>query len=302
MRVGLSCYDIAASDLVELAVAADRTGFDSIWLGEHVVLPLDYESAHPTAGDTAHQHHGGPIVDPDTVLVDPLVALAAAAAATSHVRLATGIYLLALRPPLVTARMTATLADVSGGRFVLGVGSGWLEEEFAAVGVPFAERGPRVDESIDILRKAWSGKPFDHDGRFWSFGRVQVASGPVDVPLVLGGNTERALRRAAVRADGWFASGTPSFDDAVRLRSRLLELRADAGLHEPFPTYTRVAEADPAQLDRYDDAGFDAVVVWADQLWPATGDRDGKVAALGEAATRLGLTPPASPEEAPSCT
>ena len=294
MRVGLSCYDISASELVALGVAAEAAGFDSVWLGEHVVLPVDYGSEHPTTGDTAHQHHTGPIVDPSTTLVDPLVALSAVAAATSSLRLATGIYLLPLRPPLVTARMTATLADVSGGRFMLGVGSGWLEEEFAAVGVPFHERRARYEESIAILRQAWSGKPFAHDGTYWRFGRVQVSTSPVEVPLVLGGNTEAALRRAAAVADGWFAWGTPSFEDAVVLRRRLLELRDELGRHEPFPMHVRVASPD-VPLDAYEAAGFASVLVWADQVWPGSSSPGGAAAAaatLAEAGSRLGLTPP----------
>lgn len=298
MRVGISAYDIAANDLVELAAAADDLGFSSLWLGEHVILPVDYRSEHPTTGDTAHQHHTGPIIDPDTTLVDPLVTLAAAAAVTRRITLATGIYLLPLRPPLVTARMTTTLAEVSGGRFMLGVGSGWLEEEFTAVGVPFAERGPRLDESIDVLRAAWSGQPFDHQGRFWQTGPVQVSATPVPVPLVLGGNTERALRRAADRADGWFSSGTPAYDDALRLRDRLHALRAELGRTDPFPTYIRVAAADQAELDRYARAGVEDVVVWADQVWPADGHPDDKRAALAVAAERLGIAPgPEIPQE-----
>src|SRR3954469_19721494 len=164
MKVGLTTYNISAGELVDLAGAADELGFDSLWLGEHIVLPLEYETEHPTTQYADHRHHKGPIVDPSTTLVDPLVALSAAAAATRRIKLATGIYILPLRPPLVTARMTATLHDVSGGRFLLGVGSGWLEEEFDALGVPFAERGARFDEAIELLRLSWSGAPFRFDG------------------------------------------------------------------------------------------------------------------------------------------
>lgn len=291
MRVGISAYDVAARDLVDLAQAADELGFSSLWLGEHVVLPVGYGSEHPsTEGDTP-QHHTGPIIDPDTALVDPLVALAAAAAVTRDIELATGIYLLPLRPPLVTARMTATLDEVSGGRLVLGVGSGWLEEEFAAVGVPFAERVARFEESIEILRAAWSGRPFDHQGRFWQTGPVQVGTRPVGVPLILGGNGERALARAASRGDGWFSSGTPSFDEALRLRDRLQELRAAQDRPGPFRITMRANAPDRDELDRYERAGFEEVVVWADQVWPAEGHPDDKRAALAAAAERLGVGP-----------
>lgn len=296
MRIGLSAYDLPARDFVELARAADELGFSSLWLGEHIALPMGYASEHPTAGETAHQHHTGPLIDPDTSLIEPMVSLAAAAAVTRDLQLATGIYLLALRPPLITARMTTTLSEVSEGRLVLGVGSGWLEEEFTAVGVPFAERGPRFVETIEILRAAWSGQPFDHQGRFWQTGPVQVSTTPVPVPLILGGNTERALARAAALGDGWFTSGTPAFEDAVRLRDRLHQLRSDQGRTGPFRTYVRIAQADRALLERYEAAGFDDLIIWADQVWPTGGHLDDKRAALATAADRLGLTPDDPPK------
>jgi probable F420-dependent oxidoreductase len=289
LRIGLSAYDISASELLQLAVAADEVGFDSLWLGEHVVLPLGYESDHPTTGDTAHQHHTGPIVDPSTTLIDPLVALAACAAATSRLRLATGIFILPLRHPLLTARMTITVQDAAAGRFLLGVGSGWLREEFDALDVPFDDRAGRMDETIAILRDAWSARQFSHEGPLFSFGRVQVTAQPVDVPLILGGNTERALRRAAAVGDGWFSSGTPSFEDAVRLRDRVLEHRAASGQHTAFPIFVRVARADPAELGRYEAEGFEHVLVWADQLWPREGDLEHKRRSLRSAAEELGL-------------
>jgi len=289
VKVGLSVYNISAADLVDLAVAADELGFESLWLGEHIVLPLEYGSEHPTTGATAHRHHAGPIIDPSTILVDPLVALSAAAAATNRIKLATGIYLLPLRPPLVTARMTATLHDVSHGRFILGVGSGWLEEEFDAIGVPFAERGSRYEEAIEILRLAWSGQPFRFEGRHFRNGLVQMSDAPVVIPLILGGNSERALRRAALMADGWFASGTPAFEDAVRWRDRLVELREENGRAGDFPVWVRVPKPDPHDIARYGQAGLDRVLVWADQVWPATGDLASKRASLAAAAALLGV-------------
>lgn len=290
-HVGLSVYDTGAADLVELAKAADELGFESLWLGEHIVLPLDYSTAHPTSGERVEQHHKV-IIDPSTILLDPLVALAAAAAVTTRIRLATGIYILPLRPPLVTARMTCTLDDLSHGRFLLGVGSGWLEEEFDALGVPFAERGARFDEAIDILRLAWSGEPFRFEGRHYRNDLVQASPHPVGVPLILGGNTERALRRAAVKADGWFASGTPAFDDAVRWRDRLFELRQQHGRRGDFPVYLRIPKPDPGDVDRYDAEGLDRVLVWADQIW--AGDSvETKRASLADAARNLGLSAPA---------
>jgi probable F420-dependent oxidoreductase len=234
MNVGLSTYNISASELIRLAVAADEAGVESLWLGEHIILPLDYTSDHPTTGSTGHQHHTGPIVDPTTTLLDPLVALSACAAVTNRIHLATGIYILPLRHPLLTARMTLTLQDAAAGRFLLGVGSGWLREEFDALDVPFDDRATRMDETITILRKAWNADEFAHEGTLFSFGTIRATPTPVEVPLILGGNTERALRRAATIGDGWFSSGTPALDDALRLRDRVLALRAEND-PPPFP-------------------------------------------------------------------
>lgn len=278
LTVGLSVWDLAGPDLLDLARAADEAGFDAVWLGEHVVLPTGYRSDHPTSGQ-AGEHHTGPVLDPGTELLEPFTALGAVAGATTRLGLATGIHLPALRHPLLTARAAATLAELSGGRFVLGVGAGWLEEEFDALGVPFAERGARLEEAVAVLRAAWRGGPFRHDGRHFRFGPVQLSARPVDVPVVLGGNTDRALRRAVAVGDGWFASGTPTLDEAVRLRDRVEEL---AG--RPFPTWFRVAAADPRLVERYRAAGIGDVVVWADQVWRGDGPAERRrslVAAAG---------------------
>jgi probable F420-dependent oxidoreductase len=271
VNVGISVYDIHPGELVDLAVAAEAAGFASLWLGEHVVLPLDYTTEHPSAGTARNTSHRASIIDPSTILVDPLVSLAAVANATDRIALATGIYLLPLRHPLAIARMTVTLQQIAAGRFLLGVGSGWLREEFDALGVPFEERGSRFDEALDILRRAWSGGELKHDGASYRFDRVLVTPEPIRIPLILGGNTDRALRRAARLGDGWFSSGNPSFDEALRLRTRLTELADEVGRHDPLPIYMRMSGHDRSALDRYAEHGFEHLMVWANELWPADG-------------------------------
>jgi probable F420-dependent oxidoreductase len=287
VTLSLSVYDITAPDLLDLARAADDAGFDSLWLGEHLVLPVGYESEHPTQRASSHEHIKGPIISPDTELVDPMVALAAAAGATTRLRLATGIYILPLRHPLVTARAAATLQEASGGRFLLGVGAGWLEEEFTALGVPFEERRSRVNESIEVMRAAWAGGPFDHHGKHFPVERIQLSRRPVDVPLILGGNTTKSLRRAARLGDGWFSSGTPDLSDAVDYVEELRAARAELGDPSPFRCYVRVPAADPELFTRYRDAGIDDLVVWADQLWPASGTPEEKRQAFAAAASEI---------------
>ena len=229
MDVGLSVYDIAGAELVALGAAAEQAGFSTLWLGEHIVLPVDYEAEHPTTGSETNRSHLKRIIDPATKLLDPLVALSAVAAVTERIRLATGIYLVGLRHPLAVARMTLTLQDIAGGRFMLGVGSGWLEEEFAALDVPFEQRRVRFEEALAVLRSAWAGGEISFAGAHVAFEHVIVTAEAVHVPLILGGNTEPALRRAAATADGWFSSGNPTFEEAVRLRARLGELAEASG-------------------------------------------------------------------------
>lgn len=287
MAIGISAYNMDARELTELARAADELGFESLWLGEHIVLPVGYRSEHPTTGTNGHRHHAGPIVDPATNLLDPLVALAGCAAVTSRIHLATGVYLVALRAPLVTARMMHTVDQLSAGRFRLGAGAGWLEEEFAAVGVPFEGRGARMEQHLAVIRKALSGGPFEHDGA-----RLQLCERPAHVPIILGGNTERALRRAARLGDGWFASGTPDLADACRWRDRLVDLAAKEGRDTDFPVYVRIPGPDPALARRYHAEGIDHLLVWADQLWPAGEDLDSQRAGLARWASELGVGVP----------
>jgi probable F420-dependent oxidoreductase len=289
MKIGISAYNMDGRDLVDLAVAADGLGFDALWLGEHVVLPVEYETPHPTTSSKTKQHHSGPIVDPSTRLLDPWLLLGAMASVTQRLRLATGIYILPLRHPLLTARAGANAHDLSGGRLVLGIGAGWLREEFEALDVPFEERWTRTEESIEILRSAWKGGPFSFHGKRFSFDTVQVTPHAVAPPIILGGNTERALQRAVRLGDGWFSSGTPSLDEARELQTRINAIRTEHRLDREFPCYFRTAGADPSKFDRYREVGIDNLVIWADQVWPPAGSLDDKREALANAAERLGV-------------
>lgn len=286
--IGLSAYGMHARDLLELAIAADRLGFDGLWLGEHLFHPAEYSATHPSDGSV--QHHTGPIVVPDTELTDPWVVFGAIAAATTHLRLATGIYLVPLRHPLQIARTTVTAAELSQERVLLGVGAGWLREEFDALGVPFDERMSRTVESLEVLRRAWTGGTFEHHGTHFDFGPLQVTPRPVRIPVIMGGNGPQALVRAARLGDGWFSSGTPSLESAVALRDALLRERAAADLPDAFRTVFRVEHLDRAEVDRYADMGIDDLVVWADKHWVGATLSD-RTASLASCAEALGLSP-----------
>jgi len=289
VKIGLTAYNVHALEFQELARAADDAGFDSLWLGEHVVLPTGFSTPHPSHVQPGEQHHTGPIVDPDTELVDPLVQLGAAAAVTARLRLATGVYILPLRHPLATARSACTVQELATGRFMFGLGFGWLEEEFAALDQPFHQRVSRFEESIAILRAAWRGGELTHHGQHFSIAGVQVTKRPTEIPLILGGNTDKALRRATRLGDGWFSSGTPPFDEALRLRAELQRLRAESGNGHPFELIFRMEGCDPAVARRYEDAGFENVLIWTDQLWPERQPLAEKRRAMCAAAERLGV-------------
>lgn len=170
---------------------------------------------------------------------------------------------------------------------MLGVGFGWLAEEFVALDQPFDERVSRFEESLAVLRNAWRGGEITHRGDHFSICGVQVTKRFTVIPLILGGNSDNALRRAARLGDGWFSSGTPSFDDAVRLRTKLHQLREDAGGERPFELIFRMEGCDPDVARRYEDAGFENVVIWTDQVWPEDRSLAGKREAMFQAAEHL---------------
>jgi alkanesulfonate monooxygenase SsuD/methylene tetrahydromethanopterin reductase-like flavin-dependent oxidoreductase (luciferase family) len=161
--------------------------------------------------------------------------------------------------------------------------------------VPFAERMTRFEEAIDVLRAAWRSGEVKHQGRHYSISGVQVTKRVTDIPLLLGGNSDQALQRAARLGDGWFSSGTPPLDEALRLRAELQRRRADSErTGEPFRLVFRVAGADPVAVRRYADAGFDEVLVWTDQVWPAEGTLEHKRERLFAVADALGVPPRSS--------
>jgi len=179
---------------VELAQAAEAAGFDSIWTVEHVVVPAQYQSKYPysPSGKMGSGLEDFPIPD-------PLIWLAYIASATRRIKLGTAILILPQRNPVVTAKAVATLDHLAGGgRVLLGIGVGWLAEEFATLGVPFEDRGPRTDEYVAAMRTLWSQERASFKGRFVSFNEVFCRPLPPAgrIPIIVGGDTKAAARRA----------------------------------------------------------------------------------------------------------
>lgn len=189
-----------ADGVVDLATNSERVGFESIWTVEHVIWPDAYTSQYP------YSPSGKMPGDASSPLPDPLIWLSFAAANTSTIRLATGILIVPQRNPLVTAKTVASLDVLSRGRLDLGIGVGWLEEEFEALQVPFGDRGRRTDDYIGAMRALWASDNVTYDGEFARFDNVTSNPKPVrgTVPIVVGGHSKAAARRAGRLGDGFF--------------------------------------------------------------------------------------------------
>ena len=204
MKFGIGFANIlhwtTAEGAVEFGQAAEAAGFDSIWTVEHVVYPDSYASEYP------YDPTGRMPMTPDTPLPDPLIWLTWAATATTTLRLGTGILILPQRNPVVLAKSLGTLDSMSGGRVSLGVGVGWLKEEFAALGIPWERRGQRTDDYIGAMRALWDGDSVSYDSDHASFSGVSVNPKPANgrVPIVIGGHSRAAARRAGRLGDGFW--------------------------------------------------------------------------------------------------
>jgi probable F420-dependent oxidoreductase len=210
--------------LIELAQSAEKAGFDSLWTVEHVVFPDGYSSSYP------YDPTGKMAMRADTPLPDPIIWLTWVAACTERMKLATGILILPQRNPLILAKSLATLDSLSGGRVELGVGVGWLEEEFAALNVPFEGRGARTDEHIRVMRALWDDDHVSFEGDLYRFEGISVNPKPARgrVPIHIGGHTRRAAERAGRLGDGFFPAGA-TVDELRELLDVMRQTAADEG-------------------------------------------------------------------------
>jgi probable F420-dependent oxidoreductase len=204
--------------------AVEAAGFDSVWTVEHVLVPADYESTYPYA-------RSGKMPGGETVAIpDPLIWLAYVAAVTDRLLLGTGILILPQRNPAIVAKEVASLDQLSGGRVRLGIGVGWLEEEFDALGVPFAGRGARTDAYVAAMRALWAGGEVTLDDGYQRWERAVSLPTPAhgSVPIVVGGHSEAAARRAGRLGDGFFpGKGSPA--DLAHLIGVMRDAAEDAG-------------------------------------------------------------------------
>lgn len=234
MKVGLAFASSIAQDhdsSMELCRRAEAAGFESLWGGEHVIMPDSIISKYPYTPD------GKIPAEPETPIPDPLIWLAFAAAAAPTLRLGTCILIVPQRNPLILAKELATLDQLSGGRVELGLGVGWMQEEFDALGIPWERRGARNDEYIEAMRALWAGPHAQYHGEFVDFEPATCSPRPVngDIPVIVGGDSDAAVRRAARIADGYF----PGEGDADRLGALITRVKQA----------TEDADRDPAKLE-----------------------------------------------------
>jgi len=259
MKMGISLFMLRPEQMADVAVRAESLGFESVWVAEHLVFPAEIRSRYPYAKE------GVPPINPATPLLDPLLVLMQVAARTQRIRLGTNVYILPLRHPIAVARMVGTLDVLSGGRVSFGVGLGWLEEEFTAVGIDFASRAGRGREAIRALRALWTEEVPAFSGKYVAFEPVRFEPKPVQrphPPILVGGESEAALRRAAALGDGWYGVGHTPDSAATQVR-RLRELLAEQGRAAvPFDCTVSCAsgELTADAVRQFEDAGITRIV------------------------------------------
>jgi probable F420-dependent oxidoreductase len=262
MRVGLHALGIGDGARPEViravAAAAETHGFARLWCGEHVVLVDASASRYPYSVD------GRIAVPADADWLDPLLALTFAAAVTSRIELATGVLLLPEHNPIVVAKQAATLDVLSAGRFSLGVGVGWSAEEFAALGVPFARRGRRTEEYLAAMRTLWAEDPASFAGEFTRFDAIRVNPKPLRggrLPVVVGGNSDAALRRAVTLADGWYGFNVPAADVPARIAVLADECARHGRAFDELTVAVALSDGTPEHLPALGAAGVTELVV-----------------------------------------
>jgi len=276
-----------AEDLVRTAQKAEELGYDSVWVADHIIVPTQIESKYP------YSRSGRFAISADVDFLEPLTTLTYVAGATKRIRIGTTVLVLPYRNPLIAAKVMSTMDAVSGGRFILGAGVGWMEDEFRILGLPedaYRERGRITDEHIRIYRECWTNSEPHYEGKRFHYSGFRFLPGATQkpsIPIWIGGHSKAALRRAAELGDGWHAviPELDEFREAVReitaktaacgRRLDDLTISVHAGLRvldepseRPRP---KIIAGTPneikGQLRRYEDAGCQYFVL---DYWGAT--------------------------------
>ena len=258
MKFGLHSVNLHTCGYPDAAArigrAAEAAGFESLWVADHVVLPDPPVAGRPMA--------------PDQRLLDPIVALTFLAAHTQRIRLATGVIILPQRQALVLAKQLASLDVLSNGRLIFGLGVGWCEPEMRSVGAPFAERGRVADDYLAAMRAVWTQPKPSYRGPYVAFDGVQAMPRPMQtpVPIVVGGRTAPAYRRAVTQGHGWYGFGI-NVEDTQKIVATLRDIAkkhsrpAELGRLEIIVTPPGFDIPDKATLDAYAAAGVDRLIL-----------------------------------------
>jgi probable F420-dependent oxidoreductase len=254
---------LPAEGYVAAAKAAEEAGFSAIAMSDHVVTPEKITSTYPYTPD------GRPQYDPEWDFPDPWVTVGAMSSVTTSLEFFTNVFVLPARNPLLVAKALSTAAKLSGDRVTLGIGAGWMREEFDLLGQQFAGRGKRMDEMIEVMRTVWSGGYVEHHGEHYDFDRLDMKPAPAhQIPVIVGGDSDVALRRAA-RLDGWI--GVYYTMDELEVNcARLAAFRTEIGrADEPYEIVASpIATPKPANLERLEAMGVTTVLTSA---WQAVG-------------------------------
>ncbi len=273
-------------NMIALLGCAEQVGFESVFTGEHVVVIDPQVAPSP--------------VPPETPFLDTIAALAFAAAHSERLLIGSGIILLPQRNPVVLAKELAGIDVLSGGRLLFGAGVGYVPGEYESLGIPYAERGARMDEHIDVIRTLWTEAKPEFSGRFTRFSGIQSHPLPLQrphPPILIGGMSAAALRRAVLRGNGWYgffqdldatAAALRGIEEAAKENERPAALgRLEISVTPPGPV-------DADTVKRYEDLGVDRLVVMrgmADMAGRGGADeaRDGVLAFIEETARKVGL-------------
>jgi probable F420-dependent oxidoreductase len=245
MKFGTFITSVKPERIATHVRAAEDLGFESAWIGEHLILPVASESKYPYSPD------GRFPAPPDVPFHDPMLALTYAAALTTRIRLATGIFVVPLRNAITTAKAVASLDVLSGGRVIFGVGVGWWAEEFAAVGAPFGDRALRTREYLELMIELWSKSDPLYRGKTVATQGMKFMPKTVQQPhppIVFGGTSEPALKRTVRLGDGWYGIAH-SLEEARTLISRLREYARAAERTRPIEITLSLRTGKPLTAD-----------------------------------------------------
>jgi probable F420-dependent oxidoreductase len=282
VEIGLNLSTARPDRAHELAVQAETLGYDAVFVPDHLFIPVEVRDPYPGAPD-------GALPWPkDVPLYDPFVLLTRIAGLTSTIKLGTAVYLLPLRHPLLAARAVTTLDVFSGGRVLLGVGVGWLTEEFRALGIDPRARYRRAEEAAEALRVLWTEREAEYHGEHFDFGPLYFEPKPLSSPhppILFGGESDAALRRAVRFGDGWISGGMAAdAEHATRMVRRIAELRDEYEMTNPFELTVIHLDPPDDMLEGLAEAGVDRVVV---APWTSNREAPAAIEAFAERTRRI---------------